>query len=246
MFPLQTKQAENKGFNTHIYIPNPISTIRISINDITSFEKYVSSYSISACILSSTSVIPNWIKEVINKTVHVDYHVFNSSTPSPIKNKYHTPSTLGADRLASAICGYYIADKKRPVLCIDCGTAITYDFVNAKGEYLGGNISPGLDMRFKSLHDYTSKLPLVDKLGNTPDIGYSTTTAIRSGVKIGIKKEITGYIKEYQKKYPNIFIFFTGGNTIDFDYPAKKCIFAEKNLVLKGLYIVLDYLLSQK
>lgn len=246
MFPLQTKQAGNKRFDTHISIPDPLSVIRIGINDIISFEKYVSSYSISACILSSTSVIPNWIKEVLNKTAHVDYHVFNSFTPFPIQNKYHTPSTLGADRLASAICGYYIAGKTHPVLCIDCGTAITYDFISADGEFLGGNISPGLDMRFKSLHEYTSKLPLVDKSGNTPDIGYSTTTAIRSGVKIGIKNEITGYINEYQKKYPNIYIFFTGGNTIDFDYPAKKCIFAEKNLVLKGLYIVLDYLLSQK
>ena len=236
MFPHQVQRnLDVSSSDEHLStsVPSPLSTIRVEKNDTSVFEQYVSKYSVSSCILSSTSDIPKWILQLLNNKVTKDVHVFDSSTPIPIINKYHTPSTLGTDRIASAIGGYYLAGKNKPVLCIDCGTAITYDFVNAQGEYLGGNISPGLEMRFKSLHDYTSRLPLVDKDGNTPNIGFNTTTAIRSGVKLGIKKEILGYINEYQEKYSDIFIFFTGGDILDFDYPSKKCILQIKTWYCK-------------
>jgi len=225
---------------------NSFSSIRISIDDKLSFTSFIKSYCISACIISSTSIIPDWIKSELELCNINNIYTFDSSTPIPITNSYKTPLTLGTDRLASVIGGYFEAGRSHPVLCIDFGTAITYDFISSDGNYIGGNISPGLSMRFKSLHLYTKKLPLVDKEGDCPIIGYSTDTAIRSGVINGIKQEINGYIEMYQQKYSNIYIFFTGGNYLDFDYPSKKRIFAEQNLVLKGLNITLNHILLKK
>lgn len=171
----------------------------------------------------------------------------SGTTPLPIQNKYSTPSTLGTDRLASVVGAYFHdSNKLCPALCIDCGTAITYDFITADGQYLGGNISPGVSMRLRSLHEFTSRLPLVDKDGEIPPIGNSTETAIRSGVITGVRHEIIGYIDTYKVKYPDLNVFFTGGDAINFVYPSKKCTFVDDFLVLKGLHIILEHILSIK
>ncbi len=250
MFVRQTKHQQSNSDELYQYESENawslISSIRFDKNDVKTFEDYIQGFDISSCIISSTSVIPEWLPNLLKAHRINDIHIFDSTTPLPITNRYHTPSTLGTDRLASVIGGYYISGKKNPVLCIDCGTAITYDFINSRGEYLGGNISPGLDLRFRSLHDYTGRLPLVNINGQTPELGDSTHTAIRSGVKIGIINEINGYIDKYQEKFPNIYIYFTGGNSLDFEYPSKKRIFAERNLVLIGLNIILAYIKSKQ
>ena len=163
-------------------------------------------------------------------------------TPLPVLNLYETPSTLGTDRISSVIGAYYEAKCKHAVMCIDSGTAITYDIINKEGEYIGGNISPGMEMRFKALHDYTSRLPYISNRFSSSRIGTTTESAIINGVQEGMRKEIEGYIREYRKKYPGLLVFFTGGDEIDFDYVNKKCIFADKNLVLKGLNIILNHL----
>ncbi len=227
-------------------VSSPISTTRIGFDELETFDTFLNSYSINACILSTTSKIPQWLYSTL-KSHNINFiKELNASDNLPIKNRYKTPSTLGTDRIASVVGGYYLACKNNPVLCVDLGTAITYDFITADGEYLGGNISPGLSIRFKSLHDYTSKLPLLDKTGDIPDLGYNTSTAIRSGVILGLKNELQGYIDEYQSKYPDLYIFLTGGDALYFDYPTKKRIFVEENLVLKGLNIILHYILSKK
>ena len=127
------------------------------------------------------------------------------------------------------------------LLIIDAGTCITYEFVTAAGEYLGGNISPGLDMRLKALHEHTARLPLIAQEGPTPAIGCDTETAIRAGVVHGIRLEIEGYIRQYQEKYPGLFVFLTGGTCFDFDSRLKNCIFADKYLVPRGLNRILEY-----
>ena len=158
----------------------------------------------------------------------------------PIKNLYETPKTLGNDRIAAAIGANYLFPKKN-VLIIDIGTAITYDFVNNKAEYVGGNISPGIDIRFKALNKYTKKLPLLKKEKKDCDFGRNTKNAIIFGVQKGIFHEINGYIVDFQEKYENSKIIFTGGDTFFFDKLLKRYIFAEPNLVSIGLNRILKY-----
>lgn len=189
------------------------------------------------CIVSST-IGYDTIKEEL-KAIFPETLFFDSNTPIPLCNDYHTPGTLGPDRLAAAIGAY--AETKNDILIIDAGTAITYDFVSADGHYKGGNISPGMRMRFEALHEHTAKLPLIDEKDDIPNLGYDTETAIRSGVILGIKYEIEHYINDFILKFPNITIYLTGGEKLDFDNSIKNRIFADYFIVLKGLNEVLLY-----
>lgn len=156
----------------------------------------------------------------------------------PFRIAYKTPDTLGPDRLA-AVAGACMQEPGRDLLIIDSGTAITYDIVTADGLYLGGNISPGIGMRFKALHHYTGKLPLVDKEGCRTSIGETTETAIREGVLQGVDYEIEGYIHTYALKYPKLLVFLTGGNAFLLDNRVKSRTFADNLLVVKGLNRIL-------
>ena len=166
---------------------------------------------------------------------------FNSGTPTPLSIDYSTPHTLGSDRLAAAT-GAWNEAPGHDMLVIDCGSAITIDFVDRCGHYRGGNISPGIKMRLMALHDYTSRLPLIEKEGETPVMGHDTETAIRSGVIRGICHEIEGYITEYREKYGDVLDFLTGGDEKSLKNSIKSSIFADKYLVAKGLNCILqDY-----
>lgn len=165
---------------------------------------------------------------------------FSHKTPVPIRNAYRTPETLGMDRLA-AVVGAVSMRPSTPLLIVDAGTAITYDFVDETGVYWGGNISPGIETRFKALHTFCARLPLVKQDGDMPDFGYSTETAIRSGVLRGVQLEIEGYIAEMKQQKPELFTFLTGGGAFSFDVKAKNDIFADVFLVLKGLNSILNY-----
>lgn len=164
--------------------------------------------------------------------------MLSSQTPVPLRIAYHTPHTLGADRLAAAV-GATTLQPGRDLLVIDAGTCVTYEFVDHTGCYRGGNISPGLEMRLAALHEHTARLPLINPDGDTPDVGYDTATAIRAGVIRGIRHEIEGYIRTFREKYPDICIFLTGGDGEHFDTPTKNCIFADKFLVPRGLNRIL-------
>lgn len=172
-------------------------------------------------------------------SLNPDMRFMDYKTPIPIKNLYKSPETLGMDRLAAAI-GSYKATKNN-TLIIDFGTAITYDFVTKEGEYMGGNISVGLGMRFKALNENTSRLPLVSPDGVHPPLGEDTETAIRCGVLDGLKYEIEGYIRKFSIKHSNLCVFFTGGDELYFEEEIKRRIFADKFIVMKGLNEVLLY-----
>lgn len=192
----------------------------------------------SMCIVSSTVNISGKMRQDLSDVTDTTPIYLDHTTPLPIRNLYSTPETLGTDRLAAAIG----AQHERPgsnVLVIDMGTAITYDFVNSRGEYLGGNISPGIEMRLKSLNQFTARLPLIKAKGDKPAIGHDTETAIRCGVIDGVKHEIEGFIKAATVKYPDLFVFLTGGDMIDFDDSIKRRTFADNYLVLKGLNRIL-------
>lgn len=162
------------------------------------------------------------------------------TTPSPLEVAYTTPETLGADRLA-AVVGASSLHPETNLLIIDAGTCITYDIVNASGAYLGGNISPGLEMRLETLHSRTARLPQVDCEGDVPDLGYNTETAIRAGVIRGIGYELQGCIRHWQKRYPALKVFLTGGDRYAFSDAVRKGILTDSHLVARGLYCLYHY-----
>ena len=161
-------------------------------------------------------------------------------TPLPITNKYETPKTLGNDRLALVVG----ANKSYPgedALVIDTGTSITYDFINSNGEYLGGSISPGLDMRFKALNTFTERLPLIKPAEPEGLVGRSTEASILSGVVDGTASEIDGMIEQYKSAYPDVKVLVTGGNLNFFESRLKNQILALPNLLLQGLNHILNH-----
>jgi len=192
-----------------------------------------------SCILSSVKdsrpEILQFLKENVDFFLQLDY-----TTSLPIKNAYKTPQTLGLDRVAAAVGAWGIQPGK-PLLIIDMGTAITYDFVSEDGTYLGGNIAPGLRMRLQALNMYTDKLPLVEPYTIFDSLGSDTEMAIRAGVMQGIVYEVEGYYRSLQQSHYNLFAFLTGGDLIYFDGKLKNGIFVFKNLVLIGLNRILHY-----
>ncbi len=167
--------------------------------------------------------------------------LFTPNTPIPIHNTYQSAATLGSDRLAAAMASYSLYPNTN-VLTIDAGTCIKYNFTNAQNQYLGGAISPGIGMRFKALHQFTSKLPLVPFDETSVDlIGNNTIQSIQSGVLNGAIAEMDGMIDAYKTKYTQFLVLLTGGNADFFAKRLKNSIFAHQNLVLKGLNDILNY-----
>ncbi len=165
----------------------------------------------------------------------------SAQTLLPINNLYTAPETLGNDRIAGVV-GATKYFPNNNILVIDAGTCITYDFINSDNEYLGGSISPGLEMRFQALHTFTARLPLIKPDENVDEvIGNSTEKSIVSGVQIGMVAEIEGIIKKYESHYRNLKILLTGGNSNFFVKKLKNPIFAAPDLVLEGLNEILDY-----
>ena len=164
--------------------------------------------------------------------------VLSSEIQMPFKTLYETPTTLGTDRLA-LVAGAVFNFPNKPVLIIDAGTCITIDFVDGKRRHLGGSISPGLQMRLKALSRQTGALPLV-KLSNPEGlIGACTKESILSGVVNGTIKELEGTIDAYRKRYPDIIAVLTGGDARFFDKKLKNTIFADEDILLKGMYFIL-------
>ena len=191
------------------------------------------------CIISSVS-LPYKTLETPLQGIAGTIVCLDSKTSIPIANRYSTPETLGKDRLAAAV-GATVLFPGASCLIIDAGTAITYDYVKNGTEYLGGNISPGIDIRFKSLHDFTSRLPLITDPHPTETFGLSTVEALSNGVINGVLYEIEGYIERFEKKNVNSHIILTGGSSIYLSKKLKNTIFAEPNLVTIGLNRILNY-----
>ena len=168
---------------------------------------------------------------------HTAFHKLSHLSKLPFTTPVGKPETLGADRLAIAAASTYFHGGKN-ILAIGLGTCITYNFISKKKEFLGGGISPGMDMRFKSLPTFTAKLPLITEDWNFPLVGYDTKTNILSGVILGMAKEIDGFIEEYSERYGNFNALLTGGNSTFFAPLLKKQIFADPNLIFKGLYAI--------
>lgn len=176
------------------------------------------------------------------KQISVYAHVsrLTHKTSLPFRNLYETPQTLGTDRIAG-VAGAFFLFPNQPCLIIDAGTCITYDFLDAEGNYQGGSISPGLEMRFKALHKFTSKLPKIAFNKNYDLTGKTTKKAILSGVIEGTVAEINGIIQKYEQFSANLRIIINGGDTIFFETKIKGHIFAVQNLVMVGLNQIIKF-----
>jgi type III pantothenate kinase len=167
--------------------------------------------------------------------------LFSSTTPVPLKNLYKSASTLGSDRLAASVGSFYFFPNQ-PVLTIDAGTCIKYNFVTDQNEYVGGAISPGILMRLKAMHHYTHALPLLElDASYTTLIGENTKDSLLSGALIGAVAEVDNMIERYLTKYPNMQVVITGG---DSDYLCKQLknrFFANQNILLYGLNSILNF-----
>ncbi|MDB5003744.1 MAG: Type pantothenate kinase [Mucilaginibacter sp.] len=206
--------------------------------DKTILDTFLTQYSVDKAIISSVKKNSEEWEAGLKQKTQLIY--FNAGMTTRIHNHYRTPTTLGLDRLAAVIGANYLYPDKDN-LVIDGGTCITYDWINAAGNYFGGSISPGLNMRYNALNHYTAGLPIVkqdESFDNNS--GDDTETAIRSGVQNGIKFELNGFIESYAKNKQQLNIILTGGDSIFFDTLLKNSIFApyiknEPHLVLKGL-----------
>ena len=190
--------------------------------------------------IALSSVLNSNFKEDFTKVQNPVFWV-SHQVKLPFKINYLSPSTLGIDR----ICNVAAISKINPFtprLVIDIGTCIKFDFLNAKNEYEGGSISPGLLLRFKALNLFTNNLLLYEASNEVSLIGNSTESAIQSGVQNGMNAEIIGLILEYKAKYTDLNVFVTGGDAHYFDLAQKNVIFADENLTLKGILEI--YLLN--
>ncbi len=213
------------------------------VADINSVWGILNQYQKAIILWCSVKPIPNFMLERINANKETHQHIiFSAETAIPIKNNYETPATLGLDRLAAAI-GAAIHYPRKDVLIIDIGTCITYDLVAAQNGYMGGSISPGFQLRYQSLHNYTAKLPLLSLVAKTNLVGSNTTQAIQGGVVNGLLAEVKQMILQYQATYPQLQTILCGGDAVFVAQHLEfKNIYLEKNLVHLGLYAVLEHL----
>ena len=193
---------------------------------------------IDLAILSSVGKQDKDFMENLKKSF--DVLVLGSNTNLPFTNLYKTPKTLGIDRLALVSASVQQFPDNN-VLIIDAGTCITYDFINTKNEYLGGAISPGIRMRYKSLNNLTANLPLLETEIPNSWIGDSTENSIHSGVVFGILNEIDGIIEDYKQKYSDLTVILTGGDAKFLSKQLKSSIFANSNFLLEGLNFILQF-----
>ncbi|NNV56003.1 type III pantothenate kinase [Limnovirga soli] len=194
-------------------------------------EQYSPSHAILSSVIHHDIAIDNLLKERLH------FHKLDYASILPFSTPVGKPETIGADRLA-LVAGavHYLPENHN--LIIGLGSCITFNFVNKFHEFLGGSISPGLEMRLKAMHEYTAKLPLVKPDWNFPLVGYDTRTNLLSGVILGMSKEIDGIIEEYALKYSNFNVLLTGGDMRFFVPHLKKKIFADPHLIYKGLYAI--------
>ncbi len=198
-------------------------------------NEYKPSKAIVCSVTDKSAAIEPFLKENLRAVV-----VLNNNTPVPIMNAYSSPGTLGADRVALAV-GAYMANPGNNNLVVCLGSCITYNFVQKNKTFRGGAISPGLHMRLQAMHHFTDKLPDVKPEGDLLLLGYDTETGMRSGAVFGMAAEIDGIVSEYASQYPDFNAILTGGDAPFFEGKLKSKIFADPNLLMKGLNIILKH-----
>lgn len=190
-------------------------------------------------ILSSVRSYSDELKSALRKNFDT-FIELTHNTPIPIENCYETKESLGKDRIAAVVGAYHLYPENN-ILVIDAGTAITYDILTKEGKYLGGNIAPGIEMRFKALNQFTGKLPKIEKSNFNTLFGTSTELAIRAGVQNGTIYEVDETINAFKEFYKNLKVIITGGDAEFFDKKLKNSFFVHFNLTSLGLNRILNY-----
>ncbi len=198
-----------------------------------SIDELITKYQPAKTILSS--VIDHNPAIEILLTQKTRFHKLSAATKINFTTPVGKPETIGADRLALVAAAVHFYPHKNNLI-IALGSCITYNFVNQDHAFIGGSISPGMDMRFRSMHEYTAKLPLEAASWNYPLIGYDTRTNLQSGVLYGLACEIDGITGLYEEKFNNFNVVLTGGNSSYFAGQLKNKIFADHHFLFKGLY----------
>jgi len=209
--------------------------IVIENDEITTIGSILEKFEPQKTILSSVIDHNPEIETLLAKKTK--FHKLNHLSNLPFTTPVGKPETIGADRLALTAAAVYFFPKQHN-LVIGLGSCITYNFINSDHEFLGGGISPGMEMRMRSLNQFTAKLPIVKPDGNVPLVGYDTVTNILSGVVLGMAKEIDGFISVYKERYGNFNVHLTGGDLVYLAPHLKNQIFADPELIFKGLYAI--------
>ncbi len=210
----------------------------LKASDLEGLKEFVKGKSIENAILSSTATVPKKLENYLNEKYK--YIRLETKTAVPMGSIYATPETLGKDRVAG-VMGASVLFPGHGCLVIDAGTCITYDLINAKTVYLGGNIAPGISMRLKAMDEFTSALPLVSKQHPETDRGYSTETAIRAGAVWGAAQESLGFIQRFDKQTEDLKVILTGGDAELLDDLIDWGTVVEPHLVLIGLIKILEH-----
>lgn len=201
-----------------------------------SLQSLIDEYHVTHVIAASTSVeIDTTELQAPGLSIRLSY-----KTPIPIENHYRTPETLGQDRLAGVVGASWLYPGTN-VLVIDAGTCITYDFLEKTGKYLGGNIAPGLDMRYKAMHRYTERLPEVERGDTGSLLGETTQEALQNGGLMGVLMEIAGYIEILRNKYTHVDTVLTGGDASYLAGHLNSGLSVEPHLILIGLNQILQH-----
>lgn len=202
-----------------------------------SMQELLNEWQPQRSILSSVIHHPAAIEAML--TQHTRFHRLHAGSRLPFSTPVGKPETIGADRLALCAAAVLLFPHQNNLI-IGLGSAVTYNFLNVKHEFLGGGISPGMLMRMKALHSFTAKLPIVAPHWNVPLVGYDTKTNIQSGVVLGLAKEIDGFIDAYSQQYGAFNVLLTGGDLVHLAPHLKNLIFADPDLLFKGLYAICD------
>ena len=201
-------------------------------------KEFIAKHKPHRSILSSVIDHDTAVEDVLANNTR--FHKLCSTSKLPFTVPVGKPETMGADRLAIAASAVFLFPGRNNV-AIGLGTCITFNFINQEAEFLGGSISPGMEMRFQAMHQFTAKLPLVKGQWNVPLIGYDTATNLQSGVVLGMAKEIDGILDLYQERFGNFKVLLTGGDINLFEPYLKNKIFADPHLIFKGLYAISQY-----
>lgn len=218
--------------------PEFIEEIILPDASLGTIEQLIDKYQSTKSILSSVIIHPPEMEVLLSSRTR--FHKLSHTSKLPITTPVGKPETIGADRLALVSASVHLFPKQHN-LAIALGSCITYNFINNRHEFLGGSISPGMSMRFRSMNEFTALLPIVKPEHNFPLVGYDTKTNLLSGVILGMAKEIDGIIDAYSFKYSNFNVLLTGGDMAFFVPHLKNRIFADPNLIFKGLYAISEY-----
>lgn len=223
--------ADNKILENHPLADNEEAYATISLL----IARHDPKAAILCSVVKDNEALKQLLHEKISHVIELGMH-----TPLPVMNAYHSPETLGPDRMALAVAAHLLFPGHNN-LVVSLGTCITYNFVHRNRAFRGGAISPGLHMRLKAMHAFTDLLPEAPVEGELLLLGYDTDTSLRSGAVFGMAAEIDGMIESFRAQFPDFNAVLTGGDAPYFERKLKSKIFADPDLLLKGLNLILRH-----